>query len=251
MSTFSEFYANCYDQIHANKNYDDETSRLNNFINENYQGKDLIRILDFGCGTGGHLRSLQMKGRELSGFDISTDMLTIAKLKTTGINFTNSLDELDSNFNLVYSLFDVVNYQVSADSLRSFIDGVATKLLPGGYFICDGWNLDGVRLDPPKITQRDFVVHNKKITRRVEPSFDDNYRFSNLKIDLTKEGEIQPFLTEVHQIRAYSPSELIELLQEIGFEDIRFMDGKVWEKELEMNSWRFVLFAKKGGGFRS
>ena len=248
MNSFSEFYANCYDQIHSNKNYDDETSRLINFINENYQGKDLIRILDFGCGTGGHLQSLQMKGRELSGFDISTDMLTIAKQKTTGINFANKLDELESNFNLVYSLFDVVNYQVSADSLRSFINGVATKLLPGGYFICDGWNLSGVRLDPPKVTQRDFMVQSKKITRRVKPSFEDNYRLSNLKIDLIKEGEIQPFLTENHQIRAYSPSELIEVLQEVGFEDIFFMDGKAWEAELRAESWRFVLFAKKSEG---
>ena len=248
MNSFSEFYANCYDQIHANKNYNDETSRLITFINENYQGKDFIRILDFGCGTGGHLQSLQMQGRELAGFDISTDMLAIAEQKTTGINFTSKLDELDSNFDLVYSLFDVVNYQVSSESLRSFINGVATKLLPGGYFICDGWNLDGVRLDPPKITQRDFIVQSKKITRRVEPSFEDNYRFSNLKIDLIKEGEIQPFLTEKHQIRAYSPSELIEVLQEAGFEDVSFMDGKAWEAELQAESWRFVLFAKKSEG---
>ena len=155
---------------------------------------------------------------------------------------------MDSNFNLVYSLFDVINYQVSTDSLRSYLNGVAAKLLPGGYFICDGWNLDGVRLDPPKITQRDFMVQSKKITRRVEPSFEDNYRLSNLKIDLIKEGEIQPFLTEEHQIRAYSPSELIKVLQEAGFEDVSFMDGKAWEAELRAESWRFVLFAKKSEG---
>ena len=248
MNSFSEFYANCYDQIHANKNYDHETYRLVTFIDENFHEKELLRILDFGCGTGGHLQSLQTQGRELSGFDISTDMLAIAEQKTTGINFTSKLEELDSNFNLVYSLFDVINYQTNSDSLRSFMNGVATKLLPGGYFICDGWNLDGVRLDPPKITQRDFIVQSKKITRRVEPSFEDNYRFSNLKIDLIKEGEIQPFLTEKHQIRAYSPDELIEVLQEAGFEDVSFMDGKSWEAELRAESWRFVLFAKKSDG---
>ncbi len=248
MKSFSEFYANCYDQIHANKDYDHETSRLIAFIDENFNERKLLRILDFGCGTGGHLQSLKKTERELSGFDISADMLAIAKKKTTGINFANNLDELDSNFNLVYSLFDVINYQVSTDSLRSYLNGVAAKLLPGGYFVCDGWNLDGVRLDPPKMTQRDFLVQNKKIIRRVEPSFEDNYRLSNLKIDLIKEGEIQPFLTEQHQIRAYSPCELIELLQEAGFESISFMDGKDWEEALRAESWRFVLFAKKRGG---
>lgn len=248
MNSFSEFYANCYDQIHANKNYIEETSRLVDFINKNYEVEEMIRILDFGCGTGGHIQSLKMTGRELSGYDISSDMLAVAKQKTSGINFTNKLEELDPHFDLVYSLFDVINYQVTEASLRSFINAIATKLLPGGHFICDGWNLDGVRLDPPKITQRDFMVQDKKITRRVQPSFEDDYRFSNLKIDLIKDGEIQPFLTEEHQIRAYSPSELIGVLKEAGFEDICFMDGKAWDAELRAESWRFVLFAKKSKG---
>jgi hypothetical protein len=125
---------------------------------------------------------------------------------------------------------------------------VSSRLRPGGYFICDGWNLDGVRLDPPKVTSRDFRVQEKKITRRVQPSFEDNFRVSNLRIDLIKDGENEPFLTEDHHIRAYSPSELADFLHEAGFEDFRFMDGKVWEEDLRDDSWRFVLFAKKTVG---
>ena len=245
MSSFSEFYANSYDQIHANKNYTEETSRLVSFIDENYIGRDLVKILDFGCGTGGHLQSLAKTGRELSGFDISVDMLDIAKQKATGINFTDNLEDLDSDFDLVYSLFDVINYQVSNDNLKVFLNGVSSRLRTGGYFICDGWNLDGVRLDPPKVTSRDFMVQEKKITRRVQPFFEDNFRVSNLRIDLIKEGESEPFLTEDHHIRAYSPSELVDFLHEASFEDINFKDGKVWEEDLRNDSWRFVLFAKK------
>ena len=245
MNSFSEFYAISYDQIHANKNYAEETSRLVSFINENYSENVLVKILDFGCGTGGHLQSLAKTGRVLSGFDISVDMLEVAKQKTTGINFTDDLDDLDSDFDLVYSLFDVINYQISKDSLRNFVNGVAAKLRPGGYFICDGWNLDGVRLDPPKVTSRDIMVQNKKITRRVQPSFEDNFRVSNLRIDLIKEGESEPFLTEHHHVRAYSPGELVGYLQEAGFKDISFMDGKSWEDEIRSDSWRFVFFAKK------
>ena len=248
MSSFSEFYANSYDQIHANKNYTEETSRLVRFIDKNYSERDLVKILDFGCGTGGHLQSLAKTGRELSGFDISVDMLDIAKQKTTGINFTDNLEDLDSDFDLVYSLFDVINYQVSNDNLKIFLNGVSSRLRPGGYFICDGWNLDGVRLDPPKVTSRDFMVQEEKITRRVQPSFEDNFRVSNLIIDLIKEGESEPFLTEDHHIRAYSPSELADFLHEAGFEDFSFMDGKVWEENLRDDSWRFVLFAKKTVG---
>ena len=89
------------------------------------------------------------------------------------------------------------------------------------------------------------MVQEKKITRRVQPFFEDNFRVSNLRIDLTKEGESEPFLTEDHHIRAYSPSELVDFLHEASFEDIKFMDGKVWEEDLRNDSWRFVLFAKK------
>lgn len=248
MNSFSKFYANSYDKIHANKNYTEETSRLVSFIDKNYSERDLVKILDFGCGTGGHLQSLTKKGRALSGFDISVDMLNIAKQKTTGINFTDNLEDLDSDFDLVYSLFDVINYQVSNDNLKIFLNGASSRLRPSGYFICDGWNLDGVRLDPPKVTSRDFMIQEKKITRRVQPTFEDNFRVSNLRIDLIEEGESEPFLTEDHHIRAYSPSELADFLHEAGFEEFCFMDGKVWEEDLRVDSWRFVLFAKKTAG---
>ena len=111
MKTFSEFYANCYDEIHSNKDYLEECLRLERFILKNSSNNEISKILDYGCGTGGHLLALQKEHRELAGFDISEDMLRIAKLKKSNVLFTDRLDDLDSNFDLVYSLFDVINYQ--------------------------------------------------------------------------------------------------------------------------------------------
>jgi SAM-dependent methyltransferase len=245
MKTFSEFYANCYDEIHSNKDYLEECLRLERFILKNSSNNEISKILDYGCGTGGHLLALQKKHRELVGFDISEDMLRIAKLKKSKVIFTDRLDDLDSNFDLVYSLFDVINYQESNEDLSKFISGVDSKLRPGGYFVCDGWNLEGVRLDPPKVTSRDFIIGNQQIVRRVEPSFEDNYRISNLKIELFEKNCRDPFVTEIHRIRAYAPQEISEILVESGFTDIRIMDGADWDAELKSNSWRFVLFARK------
>jgi SAM-dependent methyltransferase len=245
MKTFSEFYANCYDEIHSNKNYREESFRLERFIQRKSGNNDISKLLDYGCGTGGHLLALEKDNRELAGFDISRDMLKIAKLKKSKVNFTDRLDDLGTDFDLVYSLFDVINYQVSKQDLTNFIYGVDSKLRQGGYFVCDGWNLEGVRLDPPKVTSREFIFGDQQIIRRVEPSFEDNFRISNLKIELYEKNCDEPFVSEIHRIRAYEPQEIAEILVESGFIDIKVMDGADWDAELNSNSWKFALFARK------
>jgi len=49
----------------------------------NIKGK---KILDFGCGTGIYAKLLTKKGAKVSGFDISPEMIKIAKLENPKLN---------------------------------------------------------------------------------------------------------------------------------------------------------------------
>ena len=57
------------------KNYHLETNFIRSIIKD-FSG-DNVKILDVGCGTGGHTLEL-LKGYDVTGIDIS-DMLEIAK----------------------------------------------------------------------------------------------------------------------------------------------------------------------------
>ena len=85
----------------------------------NFKGK---RILDLGCGTGNCMLQLLKKGYEVTGVDISKEMLSIAKNKLK--NYKASLINSDiSNFNtplmfdLVISVDDVVNHLTNVSQL--------------------------------------------------------------------------------------------------------------------------------------
>lgn len=66
-------------------------------------------ILDLGCGEGTRLNFLSSKGVHLTGIDISSKAINIAKKKFPGINFLNAdLDNVplkDESFDLIYSAY--------------------------------------------------------------------------------------------------------------------------------------------------
>lgn len=242
---FSKFYAECYDQIHSSKSYDGESKRMLEFLDRQLGKKHISRILDFGCGTGVHLNSLDDDNLELYGYDRNEYMLDIARQKYPNLFFTSDYSSIPSNFDLVYSLFDVVNYQVTDLEVETFFQAIASKLESGKIIVVDGWHYTGVKLDPPVVRERDFIFEGETITRRVQPHTVDEYRTTNLEITLEDWARKEVLIRESHLIRSFDKLELENFAKKSGFKEINFRDGSDWMKELESQSWRFVMFAEK------
>lgn len=78
-------FAKYYDLCYSEKDYSKETGFLK-FLIKKYKisGK---KILEVGCGTGGHAIHLCREGFDVVGIDLNKEMLDVAKKKTKSIGF--------------------------------------------------------------------------------------------------------------------------------------------------------------------
>jgi len=241
---FSEFYANSYDKIHASKVYSEEANQIIAFVDKQFPSSKNLKVLDFGCGTGVHLAELANESYELAGYDPNEHMLKVAKENFPQLHLTSDHSAIQGEMDLVYSIFDVTSYQVTAEDLEKFFCLIASKLRIGGVVALDGWHHLGVKLDPPQTRERSFELDGTRILRRVEPSTLDGYRTTSLKISLINEDTGQVIANEVHEMRAFEKEEIFAIATKVGFNNIYFKDGKNWTRNLDENSWRFMMSAE-------
>ena len=244
---FSGEYAKQYDLIHGQKDYSSEIERiLKELTRRGF--KTPCSILDFGCGTGSHAALLRKKGFSVFGYDQNPDMIAVAREKnrTEKEHFTHELKDLERQFKVVYSLFDVVNYQLSDEDLDLYVNQLDSKLEKGGLLVLDSWNKSGVMLDPPKRTTRSYAIDGKEYIRKVTPSSLDDFETTSLAIDLVDMSNSKIIKSEIHKMRAYSPDNLVELLEVKGFIEVQTFDLGDWQSQPTKASWRFGISAIKG-----
>ena len=117
---FSEFYAKSYDKIHASKVYSEEANQIIAFVDKQFPSSKNLKVLDFGCGTGMHLAELANESYELAGYDPNEHMLKVAKENFPQLHLTSDHSAIQGEMDLVYSIFDVTSYQVTAEDLEKF-----------------------------------------------------------------------------------------------------------------------------------
>ena len=244
---FSEFYAASYDKIHNSKDYMNEATQILSFIQTELSSSKISRILDFGCGTGTHLGQLSNQKFELFGYDRNDFMLNVTMENFPHLNVTSNYSEIPNEMDLVYSIFDVVSYQVTDEELQVYFQQIASKLRFGGLTVIDGWHLLGVKLDPPQVRSRSFEIDGLRICRSVEPNSDDEFRTTTLDISLIDEDTGKILSKEIHTLRAFTKEDLLIAAESVGFRNIRFRDGKDWARGLDSSSWRIMMFAEFEG----
>ena len=243
MSNFGANYSDCYDLIHNKKDYRQEVRQIieiSKIIPDNHK-----RILDFGCGTGLHIKEFLSLGFDVHGFDTSPSMLMQAR-SNNGYKdiFSNDLAVFPEKFDLTYSLFDVMSYQEDSNSVSKYLKSIIEKTKVGGVIMIDGWHALGAKLDPPKSVERSFTANGVKLKRIVRPLPSAIENLYPLQIDI--EDSIGNSSKEIHNLRAFSESEVRELLLRFGCMNIQFSDGKDYLSPLKPNSFRFFVKANIG-----
>ena len=147
-----------YDLIFSNKNYKKEVS----YILKKTKSLKLKRILDFGCGTGSH-SNLIHKSKKVTIFalDQNKSSIKIAKSKNKNIHFSSKdLKSLkEDNFDLVISMFNVVNYFRDFKKIISFFKDIKKKSSKDSLFIFDAWN--GSFIFNSKTVEEKRILKNK------------------------------------------------------------------------------------------
>lgn len=101
------------------------------------------KILDLACGSGTFAISIANLGYEISGLDLSLDIINVAKEKSK-INHVEidyqvkdmSNFHYDNKFDVITCFFDSVNF-LKDNQLQGLLDSVYDNLNNGGYFIFD------------------------------------------------------------------------------------------------------------------
>ncbi|MHA1381462.1 MAG: class I SAM-dependent DNA methyltransferase, partial [Candidatus Helarchaeota archaeon] len=128
-----EGYARFYDTYYKNKDYNAEVDFVLNLAKKNSIFPHTI--LDVGCGTGGHLIPFVKKGLNVSGFDLSEEMINQAKQKIKKTNIAANVKVDDARtyrdgkkYDLVVSMFAVMGYLISNEDFLAALKTVRIHL---------------------------------------------------------------------------------------------------------------------------
>jgi SAM-dependent methyltransferase len=108
------------------------------------------RLLDIGCGTGKSFAPLLARGYEVTGFDLSPEMVDEARRKFGALVedlFVADMRDLPAlgEFDLVTCIDDAINYLLDETDLLAAFRGVGEILAPGGVFAFDVTSLQSYR----------------------------------------------------------------------------------------------------------
>ena len=138
MDTYTGF-AYVYDEMMSNIPYLQWEAYLLQLLYSNGVKPD-ASIAELGCGTGTMTELLYDDGFDITGIDLSEDMLSLAREKVPGVDFLRmDMREftLDKKQDAIISVADSVNYLESVDDLSKTLKCVYAALKPGGVFIFD------------------------------------------------------------------------------------------------------------------
>ncbi|MFQ3548149.1 MAG: class I SAM-dependent methyltransferase [Armatimonadota bacterium] len=203
-------------------------------------------ILDVACGTGNVSELLAEKGYEVTGFDISKEMIAVALNKDHKAEyFVSDVAELniDRKFDLAISLFDSLNYVTDINKLREGIKRVSQHLVDNGIFIFDVNTIYALQhhfFDQANLS-RD---HLPRYVWRSE--WDNATRICRVNMTFETEneyGELVQF-KEVHVQKGYTIEELSNILRETKFKVLHIFHAYKFKKP-NRRSDRVFFVARK------
>lgn len=230
-SAFRE-YAQFYDSIYADKDYVAECRFVERIFSANGVPAG-ARILDLGCGTGGHVIPLMRAGRDVTGVDLSEDMITIAREKAAAegldpqliVGDARTLD-LGRRFDAIISMFAVVGYQLSNDDLAAMLAVARRHLDIGGIFTFDAWfGPAALTVKPEKRRKAVQLDDGTELVRMASPTLDVIAQTVRVDYEIvhTGAGGAGGEVAESHTMRFLFAQEIAYFLRVAGFEVVELM----------------------------
>ncbi|WP_055668646.1 class I SAM-dependent DNA methyltransferase [Desnuesiella massiliensis] len=195
------------------------TELISNVI-ENYNLK-VHSVLDVACGTGILASELYSRNFEVSGIDISEDMINIARENTRGIDFqVSDMSEFKFNkkFQMITCAFDSINYLTCDAKMEKTLKNIFLHLDDNGVLIFD--------INTPTLyEERHFGVIDRdfdEIKFKQILEYDKEHKIGKTIFDFGNDG------SEIHIQKAYSADEMDKFLLESGFRIMnRYKDFKL------------------------
>ncbi len=244
---FEKDYAQYYDLFNQGKDYSKEC----NFLEEIFKrfGQGIKTILDLGCGTGFHDLELSKRGYEITGLDLSKEMIEIAKEKAPKVKFEvgdMSNFNLNENFDAIICLFSSIGYLVENKQIENFFKCVKNHLKENGLLIIDCWNGLAVMHELPSSRKKDVEIEGLKIIRKSFPDLDSKNHINNVRfnVKIFQDNSLIDGYEEQHKVRFFFPKEIEKYMNDEGFNLVKICPSYDLNKEITEKDWNMVIIAR-------
>ncbi len=203
-------------------------------------------ILDLACGQGRIAVPLAQRGYRVTGLDLSEQLLDVARAAadTAGVgvewhraDMRDIPAEWAGRFDYIINIFTAFGYFDDEAENQRVLAGVAQALKPGGRFLIESMNRDGVM---GRFRERGWYEADGLLVC-TEVRFDPIRGVASTVDRWDEDGERQSLR---HSVRLYTPTELAALLRAAGLEPVATYGGLAGG-ELTHESWRLALVAEK------
>lgn len=205
--------------------------------------------VDLACGTGSVALLLAKDGLEVTGVDLSEEMLTVASQKALEqenrpVFVCQSLQELrlPRGVDLAVCALDSLDYILDPADCQRAIIRIFKVLNPGGIFIFDVNT-------PLKLRAMDgqiFVDEDEDVFCLWRGEFDEDTNICSYGMDLfQRQGSLWKRSFEEHREYAYSRQQLTDYLKAAGFTGIRVYADRRFD-EPGWDEQRIYFSARKG-----
>lgn len=180
------------------------------------------RVLDVCCGTGTMCEMLTREKFEVEGFDISPPMIEEARRKAIRKGLDIRYEVADAaevdmgvKYDAALSFFDSLNNILDPARLQLAFQRVSAHLRPGGSFIFD---LNTAYAFEQRMFDQENLRANAKLRYQWRGDYDPNTQIIEVDMKFWYRGEE---FCELHVQRAHDPEDVIGMLEDAGFEQIR------------------------------
>jgi SAM-dependent methyltransferase len=253
---FSGLFADTYDAIYAEKDYEGESDLIEQLL-RTYGAGRVESILDLGCGTGNHVLPLAARGYDVVGVDRSEEMLARARAKVASHPAGARADfclgdirrvRLDRHFDAVVVLFAVLGYETSNAGVLDALRTARTHLRAGGLLVFDVWYGPAVLSQRPSQRLKVVETTRGRILRVSTGELDVRRHLCHVAYRLWQlEGDrLVGDAEEHHTMRFFFPLELELLLETAGFTPLRLGPFPDFERDPDETTWNVLSVARAG-----
>lgn len=233
------FFAKVYDSFMRDIPYVDWVDLIEDYLKNN--GICDGKILELGCGTGRFSRLLAADGFDVTGIDLSDNMIKIAKKNPFDFPIKYYVADMrDYVFNQKYkaivSVCDSMNYLLTVEDLEKTFLTAKDHLDEDGVFVFDLKTQKYFE----KLGDNIFSDEIGKVQYFWENDYDSETRNNDYYISFfVKRGRLYKKIVEEHTQHAFLPDEIEDVAKRTGFV-IQFI-------EKEKNSEDRVYYILKAG----
>jgi SAM-dependent methyltransferase len=248
LGVFGRDYAAAYDDLYQDKDYLAETDLIENVFGL-YGQSTVRRVLDLGCGTGGHAVVLAARGYDVVGIDRSAEMLERARARGSAARFElgeiGNVD-LGETFDAVLMMFAVLGYQVGNTDVQAALATARRHVRSSGLFFCDFWYGPAVLGQRPSERVKVIDVSRGQVIRVAAGDLDTLHDLCMVRYHVWRieDGRLTIEAREQHPMRYFFAPELELFLAAADFELVRLGAFPTIEDEATDQTWNVALVAR-------